>query len=429
MLEMKGRNFLALLAMIGLVLGGLTLVLSCKAASSDDAVTDPPAALSYPSFVVNAVAGLPFTALTPTVGGGAVAAYSVSPALPAGLSLEGKTGAISGTPTAATDPVLHTVTATNAAGSASFQLYSKVYAAAGATITGTVTLPAAVTNRFYSVMVDTDHDGGNGGQVGWAIGLATGSSFTYSIPNVPAGSYMVYVMVYAVSGGSISSMKEPVIGDYVSGDNTIIAVSGTGSFTANRTCAVQTSTTIFRDNFDRTTGLGSNWTTSNLPGSPVTISSNQLSIVQTGTDNPYALYNSVLSDNRLRVTFKATFTAVHELEILFRFDTTSNTGYMAGIGYGNLVIGKFAGPGSPTQIAGASPTFTPSSMTGNTYFFDLQIDGSTITLYLKDSTGTTTLSSVSVTDAAFASGKIGLVSGLSVNGSSLVDDFEIRKYQ
>ena len=115
---------------------------SCKAASDDtDAVSGPPTGLSYPSLTVNTVVGVPFAAMTPTVGGGAVASYSVSPALPAGLNLDGKTGVISGTPTAATDPVLHTVTADNSAGSATFQLYSKVYSTAGATITGTVTLP------------------------------------------------------------------------------------------------------------------------------------------------------------------------------------------------------------------------------------------------------------------------------------------------
>lgn len=57
------------------------------------------------------------TSLTPTVTG-TVASYSVSPALPAGLSLNTTTGVISGTPTAVSGATNYTITATNAAGTA-----------------------------------------------------------------------------------------------------------------------------------------------------------------------------------------------------------------------------------------------------------------------------------------------------------------------
>src|SRR5208337_2262944 len=59
----------------------------------------------------------PITPNSPTSAGGAVASYSVSPALPAGVSLSTTTGAISGTPTAVAATITYTVTATNAAGS------------------------------------------------------------------------------------------------------------------------------------------------------------------------------------------------------------------------------------------------------------------------------------------------------------------------
>ncbi|EHR76496.1 MAG: putative PE-PGRS family protein [uncultured Candidatus Poseidoniales archaeon] len=38
------------------------------------------------------------TTATPTVNGGTITSWSVSPSLPAGLSLDSSTGAISGTP-------------------------------------------------------------------------------------------------------------------------------------------------------------------------------------------------------------------------------------------------------------------------------------------------------------------------------------------
>jgi len=57
--------------------------------------------------------------MSPTVTG-SVTSYAVTPALPAGLSLNATTGLISGTPTAAQDRTNHTVTATNSTGSTSF---------------------------------------------------------------------------------------------------------------------------------------------------------------------------------------------------------------------------------------------------------------------------------------------------------------------
>lgn len=64
--------------------------------------------------------GFPLATMTPThTGGGPVTSYSVSPTLPAGLSLNTTTGVISGTPTTTTaGPASFTVTATNSAGTA-----------------------------------------------------------------------------------------------------------------------------------------------------------------------------------------------------------------------------------------------------------------------------------------------------------------------
>jgi hypothetical protein len=63
--------------------------------------------------------------MNPThVGGGAVASYSVSPALPSGISLHTTTGVISGTPTTTNTSATnkYTITATNATGSTQVQV-------------------------------------------------------------------------------------------------------------------------------------------------------------------------------------------------------------------------------------------------------------------------------------------------------------------
>jgi hypothetical protein len=80
----------------------------------------PPSLLTYPSprsFIVN----LEIQGLQPSISG-ARATYSVSPALPAGLTLNPTTGSITGTPITVSAPTDYFVTATNSAGSTSFAL-------------------------------------------------------------------------------------------------------------------------------------------------------------------------------------------------------------------------------------------------------------------------------------------------------------------
>lgn len=75
----------------------------------------PPTNLSYTSPVSYNV-GVTITPNVPSVSGGAVANWSVSPALPPGLVLDSVTGRIMGTPTQAAAAANYTVTASNGAG-------------------------------------------------------------------------------------------------------------------------------------------------------------------------------------------------------------------------------------------------------------------------------------------------------------------------
>jgi hypothetical protein len=67
---------------------------------------------------------------TPSSSGGSITRYSVSPPLPAGLSLDPQTGAITGTPTALSHATVYTVTGTNAAGMVTTRLQIEVKATA-----------------------------------------------------------------------------------------------------------------------------------------------------------------------------------------------------------------------------------------------------------------------------------------------------------
>lgn len=84
--------------------------------------TVAPASVAYDTPQPLYVRSEAITTNSAQVTGGPARAFSVAPALPAGLSLDAATGAITGTPAAIQSQATYTVTASNAAGSASTQL-------------------------------------------------------------------------------------------------------------------------------------------------------------------------------------------------------------------------------------------------------------------------------------------------------------------
>ncbi len=166
-----------------------------------------PTGLTYSQPTITATVGTAITTDTPTVTG-TVSTYGVSPGLPAGLSLNTTTGAISGTPTAAAAQATYTVTATNVSGST----------------TGTVQItitPAAPTNLVYpqtaisatvSETVPTDTP------------TVTGTVTSYSItPSLPAG------LSFSSSTGTISGAPTATSAQAT---YTITASNAAGSTTA-----------------------------------------------------------------------------------------------------------------------------------------------------------------------------------------------------
>jgi Putative Ig domain len=81
-------------------------------------VTEPPTHLSYPGPVTGTV-GAALTPLKPKIAG-TVEHYSVTPALPAGVVLDGRSGLIAGTPSVASILAPYTITASSQAGNTSF---------------------------------------------------------------------------------------------------------------------------------------------------------------------------------------------------------------------------------------------------------------------------------------------------------------------
>src|SRR6185312_12400477 len=104
--------------------------------------------------------------------GGGTITYSVSPALPAGLSISSATGTISGTPSAASVATNYTVTATNGCSSTTSIVNITVLASV-TSLTYTVQNPTYCTGNAIATNSPTSNGGG---------------TKTYSIsPALPAG--------------------------------------------------------------------------------------------------------------------------------------------------------------------------------------------------------------------------------------------------
>ncbi len=108
----------------------LTVLLLLCGCGGGGGSAQPPSSLAYTTDTAVYTVGVPIAPNNPASTGGAVTSYSVSPPLPAGLSLSPSTGIITGTPTAATATAGYTVTAVNAVGSTTAALTITVNAGA-----------------------------------------------------------------------------------------------------------------------------------------------------------------------------------------------------------------------------------------------------------------------------------------------------------
>ena len=101
--------------------------------------------------------GVAITALIPTSSGGGVVSYSVSPSLPAGLSLNTSTGVISGTPTSVSPCTTYTITATNACGNSTATVNITVNDPITIWDSGSWSLSTPTTN--YNAIINDTYNG------------------------------------------------------------------------------------------------------------------------------------------------------------------------------------------------------------------------------------------------------------------------------
>ena len=192
---------------------GLVLTLcGCSTGSNSNPAPLPPSGLTYAAPAATYVVGTAIAADTPRVSGGAVASYSVNPALPAGLSLSSSTGTISGTPTQVSAAASYTITASNTAGSATATISITVNPAAPATLTYS-TNPATY-NVGVAIAANTPtNTGGTAASytvvptLPWGLTLNRSTGAINGIPTVATPQTAYSVTAYNLSGSTSATLS------------------------------------------------------------------------------------------------------------------------------------------------------------------------------------------------------------------------------
>ncbi len=195
--------------LFGLSLFGV-LVLLCGCGGSNSPAVQPPSALSYTTATAAYIQQTPITANTPTSSGGAVAAYTVSPALPAGLSLSPTTGVISGTPTTVTATASYTVMASNSVGSTTASL----------SITVNVGAPAGLSYTPGTTVYTLE------------------TAIPANVPSSTGGTVASYVVSPALPAGIILDGSTGII----SGTPTVVTATASYTVTASNSAGTTTAT-------------------------------------------------------------------------------------------------------------------------------------------------------------------------------------------
>ena len=183
-----------------------TLTLSVQAASRK--LPAPPSNLSYRTNPASYTKGTSITDNTPSSSGGPVDSFSISPALPAGLSFDTSTGVISGTPSAVSPQTDYLVTATNSGSSTSATLTLTVNDVPPANLTYS-TNPATYTNGTAIPSSNTPASTG-GAVVSYTISpaLPAGLSFSTTTGAITGTPSVLGTGTYTVtatnSGGNTS---------------------------------------------------------------------------------------------------------------------------------------------------------------------------------------------------------------------------------
>ena len=258
----------------GLILGFVAFTIPFRATA---VAVDAPAGLAYSTNPAVYTVGTAITDNASSSTGGAVDSYSITPSLPAGLSLDTGSGVISGTPTALSAATDYTVTATNSGGSATVTVSITVNNDVAPSALTYATNPAVYT--VDAAITDNEPSSTGGAVVSYSItpslpaglSLDTGSGVISGTPGVSSAA-TDYTVTATNSGGSATVTVSITV-------NNDVAPSAL-SYATNP--AVYTVGTAITDNVPSSTG-GAVVTYSISPALPAGLSLDTASGVISGT--------------------------------------------------------------------------------------------------------------------------------------------------
>ncbi len=229
--------------LLGVVVLGLALLgLGCKD------LVEAPTSLVYATNPASHVVGVTITPNKPTASGGAIDSYAVSPSLPTGLSLDTKTGIISGTPTVITATASYTVTATNVTGSTTASLSITITDLAPSDLTYSVN-PAVYTQ---GTAIPANSPTSAGGAVlsysvsptlplGLSLDTATGvisgtptavtATASYTVTATNSGGSTSASLSITVNGPALTITTQPASQSILVGQTALFSVTAAGTGT------------------------------------------------------------------------------------------------------------------------------------------------------------------------------------------------------
>ena len=373
-----------------------------------------PASVVYSTPTVLYVATEAIVPNTAQTTGGPVAAFTVAPALPAGLSLNAQTGAITGTPAALQSLATYTVTASNAAGSAQAQV--RIAITARGSWVPTATIPGA---RHYFALTRLPN-----GKV-LASGGFTDAGVTNSVAlyDPAAGTWTVTApMLYARNGHSATVLL----------DGRVLVAGGSDAARAGVLPAE-----IYNPAANAWTATGSmaearEWhSTALLPNGKVLVVGGHTSVPSLTFSQTAELYDPATGTWTTAATPLATARSQHAMELL--------PGGNAVLMIGGVNRQGFVTTAEVFAVDGSATTSMPISISGNLFRSALLTDGSvlaladgsTTALRFHPATSTWTTSTFSATRGlptltALADGRVLLAGGNGLNTAEVFNpDFDV----
>ena len=368
-------------------------------------VNDVVPTITYSSTSLTLTRNTPMTTLTPTTSGGTITSWSVSPSLPAGLSLDSSTGAISGTPSAVTSSANYTITATNTGGSDTATITIVVNDIAPNISYGT----SSFTLTKGTAMTTTPAISIGGTVVTWSVspslpaGLSLSSSGALGGTPTAVTSSATYTITATNTGGTDTASVTIVVNDVIPSDldyspNTFTLTKGTQMTTVTPTANGGTITS-WSVSPSLPAGLSLDSTTGAISGTPTAVTSSATyTITATNTGgSDTATVTIVVNDIAPAISYSTTSYTLTKGTAMTTATVTSTGGAVVSYSVSpslpaGLALDTSTGAisGTPTAVTSSASYTITATNTGGT-------DTASVTIVVNDIAPSITYSSNSLT--------------------------------